>query len=323
MSGRPAPAYPGFRCFVAVAAALAAAGAVRAADTPVFAPHPTLLVAEWKKERVPVVGAVSTDPVVRRNGKEERLRHDPAYFAERAPYYAPGRIEFEGVGFAGVYRRGADGGGIHPDPDREPVRGAAAFLAKLKSDTELKGAFLAIVVCNARLLDADAPEQETQIIVRALPDLPAGKTTEVGFQTQLPARRGKFEYLTLVFAPGGAEIESNLSHHTARYFAAVERAQLAVVRDAYLKRNPAANTGAQPVLRIQPALPAPAALAGKTVTATLTVSAAGLVEDLVLSDDVDPVNAPALRATLGGWLFLPKLENGTPVPARLAIPFKF
>ncbi len=323
MSRRSAPAYPGFRCFFAVAAALAAAGAVRAADAPVFAPHPTMLVAEWKKERVPVVGAVSTDPIVRRNGKEERLRHDPVYFAERAPYYGPGKIVFEAVGFGGVFWRGAEGGGIHPDPDREPVNGVATYIAKLRPDTTLKGAFLAIVVCNARLLDANAPEQESQIIVRALPDLPAGMTTEVKLDTQLPTRRGKFEYLSLIFAPGGAEIESNLSDRAARYFAAVERAQLAVVLAAYLKRNASANAAVQPVLRIQPLLPAPAALAGKTVTATLTINADGTTENIALPADLDPVNAPALRAALAGWLFLPKLENGTPVPVRLAIPFKF
>ncbi|PAW63789.1 MAG: hypothetical protein B9S34_13705 [Opitutia bacterium Tous-C1TDCM] len=323
MNRRPAPAYPGFRFAIAVAAVLAAACAGRAADVPVFAPHPTMLVAEWKKERVPVVGAVSTDPVVRRQGKEERLRHDPVYFAERAPRYGAGRVMIDRVTFANLRMQYNADGSVLPDPNAASVGGTGFFEARLQPDRDLRGAFMVLVVFNAGILSDFSANPESEILLQALPPLPAGVATKVEFQTKSPVRRNVFSIFPLVFEAGGAEIRSNLSVPAARYFAAVERAQLAVVLAAYRKQNPAADAGVQPVLRIQPLLADPAALAGRTVTATVTINADGATEDIALPEDLAPADAAALRAALAGWLFLPRLEKGTPVPTRLAIPFKF
>ena len=49
----------------------------------------------------------------------------------------------------------------------------------------------------------------------------------------------------------------------------------------------------------------------------------GRVSDVEVQGVEDPAIRKSLAAALEGWLFLPKLQAGTPVPTRVQIPLKF
>jgi hypothetical protein len=78
-------------------------------------------------------------------------------------------------------------------------------------------------------------------------------------------------------------------------------------------------------LRVLPQLPAgidPHSLP-PTINAKLMVAETGEVDSLEIDQALDPQVAQAIRRALNGWLFLPRLKNGSPEQSVMELPLSF
>jgi hypothetical protein len=286
-------------------------------------PHPTVLLVELNGLSAPVVGVVTTDPVVSVDGKDRRIRFEPSFSAARAPHFADGHVEFKRVGFNGVVLKSIVNPGDDPATSGGFMGGTSYFEASIVPSIDIKNGFIAIVMFDPRFLAGEVNDPATEILIHDLKNLPARKETVVKFSTRLPVRRNQSTTFPLVFQAGGAELPSNFSLLIARYFTRVEQVRLATLVSDYRAKYDTVDRAASPVLKIQPTLPAGVALPLEAIMATVTVGENGHVQDVQIPDGLDSQVSIALRETLRGWLFLPRLRGGQPISTRVQIPLTF
>lgn len=286
-------------------------------------PHPTVLLVEDGAQRSPVVKVIGTDPVIHTDATEKRIRNRVSYYAMRAPHFGDGEVRFTSLAINGTTYHSTANYDDLPSPSAPVIGGAYEFEARLVPTVDLKGAFMAVLLFDTAFLNGAAATPAAEIIVNAIPELPAGRESTVKFRSTIAQRRGQTGYLPLVFAAGGGEVRSSASDFTARYFQRVERELLAGAVARYRAQFPAEDRPAAPFLTFQPILPDGARKPTEALMAELNVGADGLVREVALPGTVEPALSSVLRDTLSGWQFLPRLKSGQPAPARIQVPLRF
>jgi len=308
------------RCFgFAVMVSLGCAG-LRAA-----APHPTVLTVLYKGAFHPVVRLIGTDPVVMIEGKEKRIRTEPSYLPSRVDRYAEGSVEVLEASLGLLQLRMATESLPSMLEAARPGSqgGRSDFKATLRSGVALSGGSIAIVIYSrSALMDSTTPPA-TEIVVRALPDLPANEKVSVAFTSKAFTYRGDHAFFVQVFDREGRELMSNEASKAWPYYAAMERSQL---QDTLQKMKPSLagkDLEARPVLTIRPVLPKQVSAPTAPVIAQLSISAEGTVTDVQVEATSPASVGQAVREALAGWLFIPRMRGGEPVACTVRIPITF
>lgn len=256
----------------------------------------------------PVIRVAGTTPVVLREKKEKSLWKEPVYSAERADRFAPAWVEVKDLEVGGVQVT-----------TNENITGTAFCKMTLTATTDLKGAFVAVLVFDADFIEHGQEWPRTTYRVHELPYLPKGKPVAVEFTCRASYGRGSRYCLPLIFAKGGAEVSTNYARMAKMYFTTLEKNLHAAAVRLYRAQN-AGDHDAAPFQRVNPILPeAPPASAKVPVTAILSIDESGRVTAVKINTALDSVRTEALDDALRCWLFLPKLKAGHPVPDRVQV----
>ena len=279
-----------------------------------FAPHPTVLTVKYQDRMLPVVKVIGTDPVVLVDGKEKRIRSEPEYEPQRADGYSAEKVQFLKIKLSGtqikVVANVADEG-EHPAQVGD-VGGLAEFETTLKSARTLQGAFITVVIYYP-----------AQIVVHDLPTLPAGVAVPVHITSNMFTYVPGQSYFVQLFDATGREIFTPVSENSWGYFAGKERARLARALERYRASFAGKDHPAAPAITIRPLLPDGAVPTAPALTAQLSVSPEGAVDYVSLDGTAGGAVDRAVREALGGWLFLPRLKAGEPVPCVVQVPIQF
>jgi hypothetical protein len=270
-----------------------------------------------------VWNVAGASPIVDRDGKKTKMRSDAVFFAERAPHYADGDVKIakltaNGMSLVATVDSMADlsrAGG--------KLGGTAYFEFTANASVDLKGAFVAVLIYDKRFLTDDRVNPVPEIVVRELPALLTGEDTKIGFSSPLADPKARPGVLMLVFAAGGAEVQTNFSAYAGRYFQRIAQARLAAALPKYLAEPGPLDRAAVPALRFNPILPKNIIKPKAPIEVMLAVSEKGWVTEVELPEEIDPRLATSLKANLQGWMFLPRIVAGTPVSTRIKLPLKF
>ena len=108
----------------------------------------------------------------------------------------------------------------------------------------------------------------------------------------------------------------------AAYYHHREKMLQAALLKKWLVQNRGANQPLKPILQIPPLFESTDGLPPNAAV-TLFVSADGAVTDVKLDGAFPGPAGKVLTDTFSAWLFLPKLEAGTPIAAKVKIPLTF
>jgi hypothetical protein len=285
--------------------------------------HPTVLTALLDGHQCPVVKVAGTDPIVRRDRKEKRIRTEPVYFTERAQRFAPGFVMIDKLDLESLTLKST----AHREDSVETGGGAVGGVSycrmTLTAAQELRGAFVVVLIFNADFALGRTDLPKTTYLVHDLPTLAAGRAVPIDFSYHATQGDGVRYGIPLIFAEGGAEVVTNYSRLAKDYFARLEATvHAAAVRD-YRARFPAADHPPEPFLRVDPMLPAATAAPAEPAVAVLSIDAMGCVSDVKIDTPLSPERAAALNDALRCWRFLPKLKAGQPVATRVQLPLSF
>lgn len=278
---------------------------------PAAAPHPTLLTAQYKKELLPVVKVIGTDPVVVLNGKEKRIRTQCVFMPQRTGAFGAGYVEIAAkkVSTQAALAVRQDYG----------TPGTIYFEAELKSADNLHGGYIMIVATKIGSGAYDATLINTNFVVRQLPDLPAGMATKMKFQQSLVNGDYNMDHFVQIFDANGREIPTNESAAAWKYYALLELVQLRDALPRYLEQYAGQDHDPFPAVQPRPLLPDRKASLPAGLQATLSVSAQGRVEKVTVAGLDDPGALQAVTEALEGWLFFPRLTAGQPVPCTVEV----
>lgn len=293
-----------------------------------YAPHPTMVTVRYKNEMRPVVRVVGTDPVVLYKEKEKRLRIEPIYVLDRTSAYAENLIEFSKKSLASQsssWISSTTGTGV--DTDIAPFGGdygVSILRAVLKAQHSVKGGFAAIVIYSDENLTKPVSRyNRTEIIVRDLPDIPAGQDIEIKLKGAVMNGGINSRYFIQLFDQNGLEIPTNVMAHAWRYYDLRDREQLKRILPDYLQKNRGSSRGVTPVIMPKPFLPKDSNPPENPISAIIDISAKGEVTDVEINGLEHGPLHDAITNALEGWLFLPQLNEGTPTATKVQVPIQF
>jgi hypothetical protein len=287
-------------------------------------PHPTMLFAEFQGKPQPVIAVEKEEPVILVDGRRKRLRGNVALSTERLPHYSGLKAELSSVKIEILQLVAAAS-----DQEAESVKGNAGatmggyveLTATINAAQDLSDCFVVLFGCEDDFLQGDTDRPNAQIRVRQIADLKAGEPARIKFATSPFLPKGKLSVFVLLFS-GENEVAINTSPVAASYFHSRERVIHTAVVKKWLAENRQGSRAAQPLLQIPPLLGSINGLP-KEAIATLTVRADGSVLAVTLDHAFPNAAEKILNDTLSAWLFLPQIENGSPVSTRVKLPLKF
>lgn len=324
------------RAFLPLALALVLAPVVRASLPPAAdrlpPPHPSLLYAEVKGERHPVIGAEQDRPVIERDGRRRRLPSGTPLVTERAARYAPVSAEVTGptitnlrkVLFRPVLSKSA---GVSSD-----TRWGEEFDVELSvlSRDAISDCYLVAVSFDRDSLEDPGTVAASQISIHEVGDLQPGQPRVVRFRGQLffpprpssPSAPDTPDDRMVTFCQlftRGQEVRTNVPPIAPRFYHQRECALHRTAVAAWCRQGRAETRPVQPFLQIPPLLPStdgipPGASVG------LTIGADGQVDTVELDPGIAADTADLLATTFRSWLFLPRLKDGTAVASRVTFP---
>lgn len=295
-----------------------------AAPPSVLPPHPTVLLADYKGTPRSVVGVTGTDPrVVADDGQIKRIRTDVSFRAARAANYGEGFIQFKsqqasGMRFVATYDAAGDpntGGGL--------IASTGYYEATILPREDHRDCFIALIAYDSAFLSGRSDRPNAQIVLHDLPDLVGGKETKIAFTSPMFSGLSGYYYFSMIFS-NGFELRSNLTDAGERYFRQLEIVQHAATVARYRDQFATADHAAAPTLTVAPTWPSGISLptSATPYTAQLSVTAAGLVDDVQITPELTSEARTELVRALHGWLFLPRLQAGQPLPTRINLPLK-
>lgn len=275
------------------------------------APHPTVLRVKHGNQMLPVVRVKGDDPYVMMDGNETLIRSTPVYFLERADEYSDNFVETPPGAMSGrmamqVLGGHGTGGGV--------INGSISINITMKARKTIRHGFLTFAMLS--FLGRD-------IIVHELPDLPAGQEVPVKLEVHsLPSLPNPIVF-SQIFDERGLEVPTSDMTLAWDYYSQRDRANWAKSVADYQNQHENMNHQAVPVYTPSPSLGPDIETPKGDIVATLSVSADGTVSQV----DVGPIEDESARSsvsqTLSGWLFLPKLKSGRPVPTKIKVPLQF
>jgi hypothetical protein len=303
-------------------------------------PHPTLVYAEYKGERHLVVAAEKDKPVIISEGRRVSLPSDTPLITERAPGYSGMAATFKNIQLSH--------GNLYSGSQRLTGFGEK-MTAKIVANQNLTDCFLVLIHFEDEFLMTDAereisrkknaeifhsrPVGKPQIRVQQIENLKADQPVQVTCSsiilldarfTNLPYSVDvKFQtFLLYPLFSGGQEVKTNQPAISAEYFHHREKMLHSAVLRQWLKQNAKASQPLRPVLQIPPIFESTAGLP-TDASATLSVGADGAVSDVTFDREFPSAAEAVLRSALHAWLFLPKIQEGSPVPSRVKLPLRF
>lgn len=309
--------------------------------------HPTLLYAEYDGERHLVIAADGKKPVIAPKGKRVTLPSDTELFTERASTYGSysARLEEMKPGVPTVISRGF----FMPGAPREYSGLEWVHTFDLVSDQDIPDCYTAVITFNKEFLMGEDEREEyrrslfelrprpvmpAQIRVQQIGDLRAGVSRSVSLTVNyLTApiyvnslagamkEEDPIHFLLPLFS-GGHEIRTANIGDMPGFFRKREQVAHSKLKNLWLEQNRGTSRPLRPMLQIPPLFDSTEGLPAEIV-AILTIEPDGTVSEVVLDRELPEGAAQILTNTLYAWLFLPKLENGTPVASKVGVPLKF
>jgi hypothetical protein len=303
-----------------------------ASEAPAPPLHPTAIMATVGKERLRVVAADGTFGVVQDQGKRTRLPASATFEPVRAAAFVSGSVEVSHLSCQGMFELRsvqADGsvvvGGL--------VSIAAHYRSRVRPSRDVPGCFVAILTFDPRFLEGKTDESGALLSFQGVGDLAAGVEREVDADFTFTAKRrplieeddqASIQGLPLFFTQGW-EIPSNYSSQIGALFHRVERLRHEKLLAAYLARAGTATAPAKAYLHFPPVFDPgmDRARLPPSCAVDYVVTERGTVEAISTSDPLPPDALGAITRALGGWLYLPRLENGRPARTRISTELDF
>lgn len=299
---------------------LLAAGCLAAGALHASAPRPSMVTTEYQGKMLPVVRMVGTDPVVMVDGKEKRIRTEPSYILSRAESFSPHRVKLlrinlDRTAFAIVADESNQG-------ENAPRFGNTYFDTTLQSRETLKGGYAAIVMYVIDQVDGEL-SFPTQVVVRDLPELPAGKETVVRISAPLGTMRNDLRYFLQIFDANGREVITSNMDPAWDYYAMRDAQQLKRGIRKYLAQHPGENRAVEPVMMPKPVFADGVPVPKSEISAVLEITPEGTVRQITLRGELESSAYQDIAQALRGWLFLPQLKDGQPVATKVQVPLQF
>ena len=205
-----------------------------------------------------------------------------------------------------------------------PRFGTSYFEAALTAKQTVSNGFVAIVVFSpVNLAEPASSENRSEVIVHDLPLLPAGQEVVVQITAAIANGLPNQRFFFQVFDGNGRELLTDHLDSAWQYYAVRDRVQLVGVVGKYLEKFKGQDHAAVPAMMARPVFANGLTPPSGPVTALLAVSAEGFVTDVSVRGVDDAAARKSIADALGGWLFLPQLRAGQPVPSKIQVPLQF
>lgn len=287
--------------------------------------HPTLLVAEQGDQLVPVVAAEKNAAIALVDGQRKRLSSRAALQTRRVPAFGAGRaaLALGQLGNLQVVTSGSELDGEKVVGTRgATIGGYTEFKAVITADRDLEDCAVALVSFRTAFLTGATEKPDAQIRLRQIPDLAAGRATDVKFSTEPFLGDARERTVFVLLFSGGEEIYTGPNVTAWRYFLRREHVLHRAATATWIERSRGHDAPAAPALQIAPFFAAPADLPAR-IDADLEIDPQGDVSAVTLPAGLPTAARDTLERTLRAWRFYPKLAGGRPVPARVRVPLEF
>jgi hypothetical protein len=289
-----------------------------------YAPHPTVLTVKYKDKLLPVLRVEGTDPFVMVDGKEVRIRSNPVYLAQDATTFSDNFVTAPRGGLGGTVKLQV--GGDHAENfDMTNVQDFHMdYDVTMSAKETLKGGYLVLVMYAADTFsNQPGHSNPAEVIVHEMPEMPAGKNVQVKFFARRVPRTAEPRYFVQIYDATGKEVRTSQSSHAWKFYGLRDRARFDRGLEKYLAKFKGADHDAVPAITPKPLFNPGAKLPEGEVNVTLTVEPDGTVSAVDAGMIASDSARDSLTETVGGWLFLPKLKAGQPVPTRVQVPLQF
>jgi hypothetical protein len=308
-------------CFAAILVLAAISVCARESSPP---PHPTLLLAEYRGVKHPVVSVKDGQPVVVLDGKRRVLKGNIPLSTERVHGFSETRATIAELKTDGVVVVWGTFDSDKKEAAMTPggtVGGYVELNATMTADKDLSDCFIAWFAIDQRFVKGESDKPDAQIRIKGIGDLHAGVPVVVKFSTS-PFLGGVKRVTFVLLFSAGREVRTNHWPRSADYFHRRERFVHSLAAKKWLDDNPNASRPLQPLLQIPPLFNGIEGATGES-TAILHVSSEGVVTEVIPGEGLPAGAEAAVVEALSAWLFLPKLENGTPVATKVGVPLRF
>jgi len=291
--------------------------------------HPSVIVTDYKGRDYAVTHVSKEGGVILVDGKRVKLSLYQSYRVMRAGGYRPGRVEITKENASSNIRtlewkvRQSYGGDSGPIPGRV-LSARGTYEATVVASGDLPDCFIAVVFYRLKP-DGTPDPHSTAIAFGEIGSMAAGRPTGVRIDCSYIAPSGTRYYLFPLVFSEGIEVRTNMVEHAARYFRLSEMLAHGEILSRYRKQHPDSDHPAALYLRIPPLLPDgvdPMALPS-TINASFLVTGTGEVDSLRIDATLAPSVEASIRRAINGWLFLPRLRQGEPLPTMMRLPLSF
>ena len=250
-------------------------------------------------------------------GKIIRTKQESGYLLKRALSFAPGSVTIgqQRVNDVLLVRMITDGFNVSTGKRR------VDYSVELTSDRDYENCFLAVIVYYPKFLQGEG-QPAPGLYLQDIGKLAAGKKRDVAVDmgiVPLIVLKNSASFLPLVFN-AGKEIQSSASSESAAYFRQLELEQHIHICENFVKNNAGKDQPAKPYLTVRPLLPENVRDLPKTIRVKLSVGVDGVVNKVEVLDETPTLIREELERACGGWLFRPKLKQGSPVAAEVLVP---
>ena len=258
-----------------------------------FAPHPSVLTVKYGDNMLPVVRVTSSGPYVIVDGKEKLIRSSPIYLVQEAANFSDNFVQTKRGALGGTMKATTLDGSVM-DPSA-PHLGNLSFATTVVARQDIKSGFAVMVFyTDETFAEHPAHASPAEVFVRALPELPAGKSVDVKFFAAILPRAMEARFFVHIFDDSGREVQTSGADHAA-----------------------------VPVSTPKPVFNSTAELPKGEVIITLTIEPDGTVSAVDAGNVANDSARNSLVEAMSGWLFLPKLKAGQPVSNYMQVPLQF
>ena len=296
---------------------------VRWASGPPPPLHPTLIFGDYKGKSLPIVSVNDESPEVMVEGKLKRLQSGSKahYQPRRGVAYASGSIDLKNVNLSSsktnlVYMF-QDGGEVSGGT----LSANSEFLARVNATQAYTDCYVVIVFFEQAYLPDETNNPHATVQFKKVRDLVPGENKiklSFGYLDFGERSTGYFP----IFFTHGLEIRSDQRELIAQFFHRMEMTVHEMYLKDYLQKYPDKSKQVNVYLQVPPLFPDGTDFSDTpaTVSANFMVSEDGKVESLQFKEHLSPEVGGALRRTLSGWLFFPRLKEGRPVRTMVSVP---
>jgi hypothetical protein len=291
-------------------------------DGPAPPLHPTAILSSYRGRDKPVVDVSGETAEVEDGGVTVRLPQKATYDPVRVSQFGPGWIEVRvDTAESGEVRQKwlLNGSEI----DGGVFSASSTFACRVKSQQACTDCYLAIIYFRHAYLNGDE-DSGALVAFQKIGPLAAGVETRVRAVFGYIKNPEQYAYLPLFFSRGW-EIRSNYSELSAVVFHRSEMLRHQRLLDAYLQKHVRDTLPPKAYARFPPSFGPDVDRTRIPATARVDygVTAGGTVDGIEVSAPLDPNALAAIQRALGGWLYMPRLENGVAVGTAVSTQLEF